>query len=263
MEEIGKITARPNTVRAFYEAGKTITPTSVIFEDFQVFLNQGYTYDVVFDTVLDIPGMISSDIQSLVIYDPLGNDVTAAFDITLKQGTLQLYLYEVELETAGAQKVYDGFPISNETYYLSGLTDYNHNVGEITYYASQTNVGSTKNRATIKIYDQYGTDVTELYKINTSYGDLVIMPRIVHVESNDATKAFDGTALIDHFYSITSGGLAANDSIQVIITGSQTGIGTSVNTIESVVITRDGIDMTYNYIIELIEGELSVTPNFN
>jgi len=260
-ETLTKISVTPTSVREPYADGKTIIASSVMITNFSSFLSQGYTYQVTLDGELSTPGLGSSRVTSLIIYDNTGADVTSQFDITYNEGVLQLYLYVIDFITTGNQKVYDGSPLTCDTWNILGDLAESHSVYDVTFLGTQTNVGISKNKGTISIHDSSGQDVTGLYRINVTYGNLIVTPRIITIESSSASKTYDGTALVSHTYLISSGTLAPNNSIsEIVISGSQTSIGKSENTIESVKIVCDGIDVTLNYVINLVEGELAVNP---
>jgi len=199
-------------------------------------------------------------VTSFVIFDENDVDVTDEFDIQFKQGTLQLYQYLLTLYTSSSTKNYDGTPLTNDGWYYTGSLAAGHSIQTIEFLGLQTNVGTSKNRTRMTIIDENGIDVTGQYNITASYGDLTVTPRVISVASSTATKAFDGTPLINHDYQIMSGSLAAAESIEVVISGSQVVIGKSVNTIESILIFNNGVDVTTNYSIEVSEGELTVSP---
>ena len=259
--ELIDINARPQAVRKSYQPGKVITATEVNLFGFSPYAALGYTYDVTFTGDLSTPGIGSSHIDTLTIYDDQGNDVTHLFDINKLSGVLQLYLHEVQLVTSGDQRAYDGTPLTNDGWNIVGDLGVGHVVHNVNFTGSQTNVGVSRNTVQITIHDEHGEDVTDVYRITNSFGDLVVVPRYIMVVSNSAEKAFDGTSLTDDGYQLLIGTLAPGDTIEISITGSQTGVGQSMNTIESITITNNGTVVTNNYIIDTIEGELTVTPD--
>ena len=128
---------------------------------------------------------------------------------------------------------------------------------------SLTNVGKRVNSYSLVIVDESGRDVTEYYKITASYGTLQITPIVLHITANSAEKAYDGTALTDAGYSV-EGSVAAGDTLNVTVKGSQTAIGRSENTITAISITNEnGDDTSSNYKITYENGKLYVTPPKN
>lgn len=259
-ETVPELTVTPRPVREHYVTGKVITPNAVSIQGFSEYASKGYTYEFILSGSLAEPGVASSDVVSFIVYDALGNDVTYDFDITFKQGILQMYAYSIDLYTNSDTKVYDGTSLTNSGYYINGTLAPGHTVQMVNFTGTQTNVGTSKNRANLVIVDENGNNVTALYLVTGIFGDLTVTPRTIVVESSSNSKRFNGLPLTDPTYTISSGSLAPNQSIEVTITGSQSSIGSSINTIETVKITSAGIDVTLNYIIEIEEGILTVRP---
>uniref|UniRef100_UPI00054D1936 transglutaminase domain-containing protein n=1 Tax=Acholeplasma equifetale TaxID=264634 RepID=UPI00054D1936 len=255
-----KISVRPHNVIAPYEIGKTISATEVTISGLDFYLNMGYTYTYTLSGALSSPGKSYSEVASFTIYDPDMKDVTSEFNIQKNKGLLQLYLHEINLVTSSGTKVYDGSPLYKHEYHIEGTLGYNHQVRYIEFVSEITNVGRMLNRASIIIEDEMGRDVTELYYINTYYGELIITPRYIVIKSADATKIFDGLPLINNNFEIIEGSIVLGDELQVVITGIQSSIGSSENIIESITIYKNGIEITYNYEIDIELGLLIVRP---
>lgn len=255
-----KISVRPHNVIAPYEIGKTISATEVTINGLDFYLNMGYTYTYTLSGSLSSPGKSYSEVASFTIYDPDMKDVTSEFNIQKNKGLLQLYLHEINLVTSSGTKVYDGSPLYKHEYHIEGTLGYNHQVRYIEFVSEITNVGRMLNRASIIIEDEMGRDVTELYYINTYYGELIVTPRYIVIKSADATKIFDGLPLINNNFEIIEGSIVLGDELQVVITGIQSSIGSSENIIESITIYKNGIEITYNYEIDIELGLLIVRP---
>ena len=88
---------------------------------------------------------------------------------------------------------------------------------------------------------------------------LSVTNRPVVVTAGSATKTYDGTALVEDSY--TSVGLADGDTFaQIAVSGGQTDVGVSSNKVVVTSITNAvGADVTANYTITEIDGELEVT----
>ena len=257
-----EIIVTPASVREVYVPGKTITAKTAFVSGFSSYVSQGYYYVAGFGGSLSEPGIATSTIESFTIYDALGNDVTDQFIITARTGILQLYQYQLNLYTSSSSKVYDGTALTNNGWYYTGTLGPGHTIQHIEFLGSQTNVGTSKNRATLTIVDEHGVDITSQYLITNNYGNLSVTSRSIKIESASSVKIFDGSALINHDYGFIEGSLASGETIEVIITGSQTSIGSSVNTISSIRIINNGVDVTNNYSIETIEGVLTVQPPY-
>jgi hypothetical protein len=242
-----------------YTDGMTTLYHSQKLQGFAALEKLGYTYDVVIEGSRRSPGISESKITSLTIYDPEGNDVTETLDYSIKTGKLQVYVYELNITTGSDSKVYDGTPLTSTEYTCSELI-----TGHIFEYfnvtGSITNVGKVKNKVELKIVDGDGNDVTDTYKISCTYGDLEITPRDITVHSQSADKAYDGEALTcDEYYIDDATPLADGQTAVVEISGKQTSIGRSENTISSVrILDASGKDVTKNYNITTVNGTLRI-----
>ncbi len=258
-----RITVTPKDVKKLYVEGQDpIKATSVDIKGFEDYIDQGYTYHVTFGGELSTIGRETSTITDFIIYDELGNDVTHMFDITYNTGILQLYGYQITLETVDDSKIYNGSSLTNFNWNIIGELGDGHYVNndQVVFTGQQLNVGMSQNRATLTILDADGNDVTWMYLINYDFGSLTVYPRLITIQSDDATKPYDGSPLICQEYEIVFGSLADGDTLSVVISGTQTNIGSSDNIIESAMITNGSTDVTFNYIIQYIEGKLTVTP---
>ena len=109
-----------------------------------------------------------------------------------------------------------------------------------------------------------GVDVTDNYENlipvdGTLTVEKIEAPIVVTAASN--TKIYDGTPLTDGTYTFTEGVLMEGDELVVVIEGSQTEVGSSVNKVVSVKVMRGETDVTDCYNIATpVDGELTVTP---
>ena len=89
-----------------------------------------------------------------------------------------------------------------------------------------------------------------------------ITPRPLEITADSNTKVYDGTALTDNGYSITSGELVSGHLvITMLVDGSQTNVGTSANTIVlAEIIDALEVNAKPNYDITYVNGILEVTP---
>lgn len=254
------ITVAPKDVREPYETDKVISPKDFVITGADQNLLKGHTFETAYEGNLSEPGLQSTSITMFTIYDADGEDVTDHFDITFEEGELQLYTQVIDLVTEDTEKVYDGDAFKGEAWDLNGTLEEEHYVETIEFHTEQTHVGTTMNKAAITIFDAEGTDVTGHYKINNEFGELSVKPRHITIQSKSDEKAFDGTPLINENYDVVSGELLSGDTLEVTVSGSQTNIGKSDNTIEDFQIMNNNEEVTKNYSINVIEGELTVKP---
>lgn len=215
------------------------------------------------------PGKYVCTIEDFkILYN--GEDVTSEFVslISFETGTLQIYLYELDVTTGGDNKEYDGTALENPSVKVSGSL-INSVTGELTNgdkisqlfaYGSQTNAGDMINKSEIHITDADGNDVTDNYKINNDYGTLRVTAREITITAASAQKPFNGQPLTDGRWEITEGTLADGHTAEVTVSGTVSGIGTAENKIVSVTVyDANGVDVTTNYKFNLISGTLEIT----
>ncbi len=83
---------------------------------------------------------------------------------------------------------------------------------------------------------------------------------ILTITADSDSKVYDGTPLTNSGYSITAGALAAGHSLDsVVVTGSQTDVGSSDNVPSDAVIMDNGTNVTAKHDITYVNGTLTVT----
>ena len=171
-------------------------------------------------------GSSDHEIVSYTIYDPGENDVTAYFtNVKTVNGTLTVMPAPLTVYTATQDKWYDGKPLTAPEATLDGLV--NDETATVTAIGTITNAGSVPNTFTIT----WGTAKEQNYTVTTKeeeLGRLTVMKAILTVQTEGATKPYDGTPLTNPAASIL--GLVNGETATVTATGSQTEIGSSENT---------------------------------
>lgn len=163
----------------------------------------------------------------------------------------------VTLESGGADKTYDGTPLTNGAV---SVTPKGEGVGfvdgegvAVTVTGSQTDVGESVN--TFYFSFNEGTRGDD-YWVTAKRGKLTILPATLAVTTYGASKPYDGTALTA---SGKISGFVNGETASFATTGSQTLVGTSAN---SYAITWDGTAKKSNYsVVESAVGTLEVTPS--
>jgi len=151
------------------------------------------------------------------------------FDLKFVNDELKITPAPITVKTYGTEKTYDGAPIGpeNTAVPISGLigTDAYYVYGTCTGAATElVDVGETDNG-----YELYWNDVdSSNYEIVEDLGKLKIEPATLTVTTGSAEKVYDGEPLTDSYATIT--GFVNDETATVTATGSQTVVGTSVNT---------------------------------
>ena len=207
------------------------------------------------------------DKSSIKITDGSGKDVTKNYKVTTAAGTLTVSrdpITAITLSVGDSSKVYDGKPyrfLSSDIKVTSGSLPSGYRIEATFNPEAPTDAG--RYEITIKsvtIRSASGSDVTNQFNITRAKGSLTISERPLTIETKAANKVYDGTALTERSTpNIT--GRCENHQVTLRITGSQTKVGSSDNTVSDVKITdKDtGADVTKNYAITYQYGKLTVT----
>lgn len=210
------------------------------------------------------PGSSKNTVKegSLKISDEQGRDYTAYYNVTIKEGTLEVTgvkVIEISIKATSAKKVYDGTELTANSYdVISGELESGDTL-VVEYSGSITNAGTTANKIVkVTAKDANGNDVTAKYKISTQDGTLEITKAPLTVTAKSAEKVYDGKALTANTCEV-KGSLAKGHKISATVTGSQTQIGSSKNKASNVkIVDANGNDVTSNYEITYVEGTLTV-----
>ena len=210
------------------------------------------------------PGSSKNTVKegSLKISDEQGRDYTAYYNVTIKEGTLEVTgvkVIEISIKATSAKKVYDGTELTANSYdVISGELESGDTL-VVEYSGSITNAGTTANKIVkVTAKDANGKDVTAKYKISTQDGTLEITKAPLTVTAKSAEKVYDGKALTANTCEV-KGSLAKGHKISATVTGSQTQIGSSKNKASNVkIVDANGNDVTSNYEITYVEGTLTV-----
>lgn len=210
------------------------------------------------------PGSSKNTVKegTLKISDEQGRDYTAYYNVTIKEGTLEVTgvkVIEISIKATSAKKVYDGTELTANSYdVISGALESGDTL-VVEYSGSITNAGTVANKIVkVTAKDANGKDVTAKYKISTQDGTLEITKAPLTVTAKSAEKVYDGKALTANTCEV-KGSLAKGHKISATVTGSQTQIGSSKNKASNVkIVDANGNDVTSNYEITYVEGTLTV-----
>ena len=194
------------------------------------------------------------------ILDEAGNDVTYQYDLTVEEGTLEILPRPMTLVTDSASKIYDGLPLAKEGWYLSVGTLLDGHVINAHCTAQLTEVGEIPNAAEVAVYDSLGADMTAQYDITVQAGKLKVAAQSLYITTGSVQKIYDGTALTNSNWQITSGALNSGETIEVAGITELSEVGTVPNEMTFVIRDAAGNDITNRYQIRLIPGDLTIEP---
>lgn len=207
-------------------------------------------------------GEADNNIAEVVIRNSQGVDVTRNYNVKTVKGKLIVYSADtLVIESSSDFKNYDGIPLTNNNWKIvSGELMQDHNI-QVNMTGTITNAGTVDNTFDVTVVDSSNKDVTASYNIISNFGKLTVIKQRVTIESLSAEKQYDGTPLVKKEFTVSPKNVANGAfEFRPLITGSRTEIGSSPNTIEScIVLNNYGRDVTDNFEIEYVAGNLTVT----
>lgn len=216
------------------------------------------------------------------IFDGI-NDVTDNYVIDYEYGTLEIFPRPITIKTGDATKVYDGAPLTCNSYKDvaedgdRGLVG-GHKVTYVAVNGTRTEAGVSDNTVDLEkqpiIVDENGKEVTKNYEVSYAYGKLTVTKRPIKITTVSATKVYDGTPLdptLYESYTVTS---TANPALSPILAPDQSAEVDFLNTVTDVGSVKNEVavriyadadtgkttDLSANYEISYEYGTLSITP---
>ena len=131
---------------------------------------------VVMDNGFTECGDYDNSVESFTITDNNGENVTDNYIVSTKYGVIRIKPVRIIFTSGSKQKVFDGKPlVCKEAEYDQGKLFEGHSC-EITYYGTQTLVGSSYNDFTVLILNEAGNLVTHNYDMVLIPGTLTVLP---------------------------------------------------------------------------------------
>lgn len=256
----------PVTQRMEFYPGAVLYAKDEITGDkaFRDLLSLGYRYECVVNGSIDAIGYGESVIESFVLYDRLGVDVTDEYNIVFLKGTLHMYGEVLTISSHNLTTTYTGKPIKCEEYDSTGLLP-NH-ILTVSFRGQGTDAGSYANGYVYEIRDKNGNDVSYMYLVNVFYGTIKIEQINITIEADSTTMTMAELEAMGGIYyaekwEITSGALLEGHTIEVELDGYIDDLGRCDSSVASVTIRNEnGTDITTSYNIVYVDGEMSVEP---
>ncbi len=187
------------------------------------------------------------------------------YDIELNQGWLSVKPVEVTITANSASKEYDGTPLSDFGYTVTGLAEGDTHVFDVQMRNdSITNVGEYKNRIysvdAVSVFNGYQTNVSPDYKVTVVDGTLKVTPRKLTITAQSKKFTYDGTTQSWAGYDVV--GLVGSDAITAVTKGSITfpSEGSVANKIDSYEFTTGKAG---NYSVTKVDGTLTMEKASN
>ncbi|MDD7680866.1 MAG: hypothetical protein PUJ06_10275, partial [Stecheria intestinalis] len=171
--------------------------------------------------------------------------------------TLTITKRDVTLTSESQTREYNGIPLTAPNVTVGGDGFVNGEVTDIKATGTITKAGSAKNPIT---YTEGTGFKAGNYEIRKTEGTLTVTANtaVITVTAGSDSKTYDGEVLTKSTYTIN--GLPAGFTPTVMVSGSITSAGTADNIVTSVVIRKDGEDVTNQFSnIRRAKGTLTVT----
>lgn len=230
-------------------------------------LLEGHTIDLTQFTTSQCvdAGMYYNKVESFLITDDLGNDVTASYSIGYKDqstdlGTITINKRVLKIKTQSATKEYDGTPLTNNQYEIvdiSAVAPGQIFVG-VNVVGYRTVAGSSQNTADVLIYDN-GVNVSENYRCDESYlGALEVTPITATIMITQTVAEYTvGSTLVtigsDAIGLISGDTFVSATYLVPELEGAYYPYNVEVTKLESVVIVNSegkNVSNCYNYVLE-------------
>ena len=170
-------------------------------------LPEGYRVEAVLGASIKDVGVVENYVSQLAVYDYNGNDVTQDFNVTYDYGFLRVVPARFCVISGSATKVYDGIPLVCESFEVVAEDPIPEQFSiSADIFGLQTEVGSSPNVVgTVRVFDEYGCDITHCFDITIEYGEL-----IVNAPEDDYPKEEehpDSPMVCDHDYQCVDSSL--------------------------------------------------------
>ncbi len=219
-----------------------------------------------------IDGFVTLDKETFDILNELGDSVKDNYSWKITDGALTITKRPVTIDIPeGTKAEYTGdesttceIKVTNTAGGENeGLLAENIATAMVTIWGREFGVwDATIDKESVRIYARMEgtiTDVTGNYEIYVTPGTAEIVKRVLTIYTGYAEKYYDGIPLIRHEYDASDTLFPGHSIYEVIFTGSQTEVGSSPNTVSSVVIhDENGVELKDFYEIVVECGDLIV-----
>ena len=224
-------------------------------------LPEGHTVSAVISGSQTEVGESDNIVSEVYVTDKNGTDVTKNYEITVEDGLLVVYNRDaIIIESGSATREYTGKPLVNSNWQIKSGELSPGDVISVEVYGSQTEVGTSPNSMRVTITNSQGNDITSQYEIITLTGTLRVMKPTVEITAASDQKVYDGKPLANSGFHITPATMEHSGFIfDVKVSGSQTEVGMSYNTVTNYVIKdKNGNDVTDSFNVIVKDGVLAV-----
>ena len=208
-------------------------------------------------------GNITSIGPTLTIIDGNGDDVTHLYEVTTVAGTLTVEQRPLVIQTNNGELTYSGVEQNYLEYQL--MDDFlleGHTVQVIEEKAAKfLDCNEYENSLSFVILDADGNDVSSNYSINVGYGRVTVKPRKVTVTTlGTGENPFKYNGQDHELLDFTVENATEVDDCEVVQWVTVLDAGVYENVMKVAFFRDDTEDVSDNYEIEYVFGELEVVP---
>ena len=255
-----EVTKRPITIKP-YNKIDVYTDKELYSNDVEIIegtIIKGHVITIETDGRITEVGSCGNKITNYIITKN-DLDITYNYDVSLEEGTLEVYAQKIKVKPLDASKVYDDtILISNEAEVIDGILIDGHKI-IIETNGVACDVGKYENKIESLVIKKDDIDVTKNYEVTTERGTLKISERYVKIKPVDKSKVYDGTEFSSNEVELLDETTLVNGHELIIeADGLITNYGSCDNNVTSYKVIKGEKDVTVNYNIETVTGSLSV-----
>lgn len=195
----------------------------------------------------------------LVVFNAEGKNVTDCYDFQNSDYDKKPIVWTqryIHIETGSKKQVYDDTDVSCEEYVIKEGDLAKGDVLSVEGYTYLHGVGETQNHAEFTMRNSAGKDVTKMYHIVKSFGEIQVTPRPLTIRTEDVQKLFDGLPFGEPSYQTDN--LVEGHRIQVLSYCRETQPGNYIHFLSYDIQTQGGEIVTHNYDIREEWGALTI-----
>lgn len=228
-------------------------------------LDNGYTYTVTVSGQRTEYGVSDSIINSFLLYDKYGRNVTNDYKVSYTKGRVRITSSPIIINVFSLQKYYDGQPLAYKSadYWIGNRSELPAElILNFNLQGTLTNAGilplSSLESLTYQVIVN-GSNLTDNYSLVFQGEPLRVDRRLVEITSTSAVKIYDGLPLTAGSSWVSKGSLVSGHSFDATVNGSITDIGSAPNTFSRLTLQdSNSINVMGNYRVMLKSGTLTV-----
>ena len=198
-------------------------------------------------------GSSKYNVKSVTIKDKNGN-IYETYDYVFEEGNLTVLEREITFTTEDIATTYNGENQEFDSYTLDEEITDSIKVDPISVMLA----GTYNYQLTPKFINSDGEDVSNCYKVNYSFGEIVVEPAEAKVLIDNLEKEYSGSTTYSASYTLESGNLF-DASLTLEVESELREVGIGKTHLKSYTLTKDGIDVSDSINLEFVDGSITIT----